>query len=128
MEWLAGGRVPSWASPYSAQATAALKAQFPTQWPTIRDYGFAHPEIVPYVNANPLGWGDFIAGYQMVEYVRSSASQVINTGLSASLFYLGGIKAKYRHVSYPGRYPVIAGVRQDYYLNFGGLHGNNYQG
>ena len=54
MEWLAGGRVPSWASPYSAQATAALKAQFPTQWPTIRDYGFAHPEIVPYVNANPL--------------------------------------------------------------------------
>ena len=51
MEWLAGGRG---VSPYSAQATAALKAQFPTQWPTIRDYGFAHPEIVPYVNANPL--------------------------------------------------------------------------
>ena len=42
------------ASPYSEAATAALKAQFPTQWPTIRDYGFSHPEIVPYVNANPL--------------------------------------------------------------------------
>ena len=54
MEWLAGGRYPDWATPYSGQATAALKAQFPTQWPTIRDYGFAHPEIVPYVNANPL--------------------------------------------------------------------------
>lgn len=54
MEWLAGGRMPSWASPYSAQATAALKAQFPTQWPTIRDYGFAHPEIVPIVNKAPL--------------------------------------------------------------------------
>ena len=51
MEWLAGGRRPRWASPYSAAATAALKAQFPTQWPTIRDYGFAHPEIVPYMNA-----------------------------------------------------------------------------
>lgn len=51
MEWLAGYREPSWASPYSAQATAALKAQFPTQWPTIRDYGFAHPEIVGYMNA-----------------------------------------------------------------------------
>ena len=51
MEWLAGGRMPSWASPYSAQATAALLAQFPTQWPTIRDYGFAHPEIVGYMNA-----------------------------------------------------------------------------
>ena len=51
MEWLAGGRVPSWASPYSAQATAALKAQFPTQWPTIRDYGWQHEEIVGYMNA-----------------------------------------------------------------------------
>ena len=51
MEWLAGYREPSWASPYSAQATAALKAQFPTQWPTIRDYGIAHPEIVAYMNA-----------------------------------------------------------------------------
>ena len=51
MEWLAGGRG---VSPYSDQATAALKAQFPTQWPTIRDYGFAHPEIVPYVNQDYL--------------------------------------------------------------------------
>ena len=51
MEWLAGYREPSWASPYSAAATAALKAQFPTQWQTIRDYGFAHPEIVGYMNA-----------------------------------------------------------------------------
>ena len=51
MEWLAGGRMPSWSSPYSAQATAALLAQFPTQWPTIRDYGWQHPEIVGYMNA-----------------------------------------------------------------------------
>ena len=50
MEWL-GSRGPSWSTPYSAQATAALKAQFPTQWPTIKDYGFAHPEIVGYMNA-----------------------------------------------------------------------------
>ena len=54
MEWLAGGRVPSWASPYSAQATAALKAQFPTQWPTILDYGFAHPALVPFINEDPM--------------------------------------------------------------------------
>lgn len=51
MEWLAGGRMPRWSSPYSDQATAALRAQFPTQWATIRDYGFAHPEIVGYMNA-----------------------------------------------------------------------------
>ena len=55
MEWLAGGRGPSWATPYSAQATAALKAAFTAaQWATIRDYGFAHPEIVPYVNEDPM--------------------------------------------------------------------------
>ena len=53
MEWL-GVRAPLWATPYSVQATAALLAQFPTQWPTIRDYGFAHPEIVPIVNKAPL--------------------------------------------------------------------------
>ena len=51
MEWL-GVRMPIWASPYSAQATAALKDAFTAaQWATIRDYGFAHPEIVGYMNA-----------------------------------------------------------------------------
>ena len=62
MEWLAGGREPLWSSPYSAQATAALKAQFPTQWPTIRDYGWEHPEIVPFVNQYPMA-----APYVMVD-------------------------------------------------------------
>ena len=54
MEWLAGGRSPLWASPYSAQATAALKAQFPTQWATIQAYGFAHPALVPFINEDPM--------------------------------------------------------------------------
>lgn len=62
MEWLAGGRLPRWASPYSAQATAALKAQFPTQWPTIRDYGFAHPALVPFINEDPMLVMSLIAG------------------------------------------------------------------
>ena len=70
MEWLAGNGLRE-RTPYSAQATAALKAQFPTQWPTIRDYGFAHPEIVPYVNQYPVGFGDIIANYQMCEYAES---------------------------------------------------------
>ena len=52
MEWLAGGRWPRWSSPYSAQATAALKDAFTAaQWQTIKAYGFAHPEIVGYMNA-----------------------------------------------------------------------------
>lgn len=58
MELLAGWRGPRWASPYSAQATAALLAQFPTRWPTIRDYGFAHPEIVGYMNAYAVTYPD----------------------------------------------------------------------
>ena len=87
MEWL-GVRYPSWATPYSAAATAALVAQFPTQWPTIRDYGFAHPEIVPWVNDNPLRWGyiianytanltTFLADYQRCEYIQSTGTQYI---------------------------------------------------
>ena len=71
MEWLAGVRVPSWASPYSAQATAALKAQFPTQWPTIRDYGFVHPEIVGYMNAAPLMVGQMFANSDLYAVVQA---------------------------------------------------------
>lgn len=37
-------------SPYSVEATVALLDAFRAQWPTIRDYGLRHPEIVPYVN------------------------------------------------------------------------------
>ena len=83
MEWLAGGRIPSWASPYSAQATAALKAQFPTQWPTIRDYGFAHPEIVGYMNA--YAPEDAKIAYSLVEgigtrWLMGDGNSWINTG------------------------------------------------
>lgn len=41
-------------SPYCWQATVALKAAFPTQWETIRDYGFAHPALVPFINEDPM--------------------------------------------------------------------------
>ena len=83
MEWLAGGRVPSWASPYSAQATAALKAQFPTQWPTIRDYGWEHPEIVGYMNA--YAPEDAKIAYSLVEGIGyrgmlATNGAYINTG------------------------------------------------
>ena len=50
--WVVGQRtVPS---PYNAAATAALMAAFPTQWPTIRDYGFAHEALVPFINEDPM--------------------------------------------------------------------------
>ena len=54
MEWL-GVRDPIWASPYSAQATAALKDAFTAaQWQTIKAYGFAHPALVPFINEDPM--------------------------------------------------------------------------
>ena len=91
--WVVGERtVPEKPSPYNAAATAALKDAFPTQWPTIRDYGYRHPEIVPYVNANPLRWaisilygGDHLqelfSTYQMCEYIEATGSQYINSGI-----------------------------------------------
>lgn len=84
MEWL-GVRDPSLATPYSAQATAALKAQFPTQWLTIRDYGFAHPALVEYVNAHPIGWGRFIAYYQECEYIQCTGTQWIQTQIAGGV-------------------------------------------
>ena len=42
-------------SPYSAAATRALKAAFSAaQWAIIRDYGFAHPALVPFINEDPM--------------------------------------------------------------------------
>ena len=79
--------MPSWASPYSAQATAALKAQFPTQWPTIRDYGFAHPEIVGYMNA--YAPEDAKIAYSLVEgigvrYIQGDGIGYIYTDIQAT--------------------------------------------
>ena len=56
-ELFGAARWPSWANPYlpySKAAGEALVAQFPTQWPTIRDYGFAHPALVPFINEDPM--------------------------------------------------------------------------
>lgn len=90
MEWLAGGRVPSWANPYlpySKAAGEALVAQFPTQWPTIRDYGFAHPEIVGYMNA--YAPEDAKIAYSLVEgigtrWIRTDDGAHIDTGFKAT--------------------------------------------
>ena len=54
-ELFGAAREPLWASPYSAAATRALKDAFTAaQWVTIRDYGFAHPALVPFINEDPM--------------------------------------------------------------------------
>ena len=70
--------------PYSAQATAALKAAFTAaQWQTIRDYGFAHPEIVGYMNA--YAPEDAKIAYSLVEgignrWIQGTTNTYIDTG------------------------------------------------
>ena len=81
MEWLAGGRMPSWASPYSAQATAALTAQFPTQWPTIRDYGFAHPALVPFINEDPMVICSILPELGKIRSVNGGGTGYFRTGV-----------------------------------------------
>ena len=84
MEWLAGGRMPSWASPYSAQATAALKAQFSAeQWATIRDYGFSHPALVPFINEDPMLVMSLIAGLGR-RIITTDKNAYIDTGVKAT--------------------------------------------
>lgn len=49
-----GGRCYYIASPYSPEATQALKAAFPQYFAEICDYGYAHPALVPFVNEDPM--------------------------------------------------------------------------
>lgn len=49
-----GGRCYYKDSPYSLAATQALKAAFPQYWTAIRDYGYAHPQLVPFINEDPM--------------------------------------------------------------------------
>ena len=49
-----GGRCYYKYSPYSLAATQALKAAFPQYWTAIRDYGYAHPALVPFINEDPM--------------------------------------------------------------------------
>ena len=51
-QWLEGRG--SWFSPYSAAATAALKRNFPSYWSDIMDYGFRNPNMVPWINEDPM--------------------------------------------------------------------------
>lgn len=49
-----GGRCYYIYSPYSLAATQALRAAFPAYWTAIRDYGYAHPQLVPFINEDPM--------------------------------------------------------------------------
>ena len=63
-----GGRCYYKDSPYSLAATQALKAAFPQYWTAIRDYGVAHPQLVPFINEDPMnavGIGQFFTNAEL---------------------------------------------------------------
>ena len=124
-ELFGAARSPLWASPYSAAATRALKAQFPTQWATIRDYGFSHPEIVGYMNA--YAPEDAKIAYSLVEgigtrWLYNNGAACIDTGIILTSFPYN-LKTKVRYKSLGGerdycgndggsrRYPIEMGVQ-----------------
>ena len=72
--WVVGQRTVPIASPYNAAATAALMAAFTAaQWQTIKAYGFAHPEIVGYMNA--YAPEDAKIAYSLVEGIGTRGIQ-----------------------------------------------------
>ena len=73
-------------SPYSAAATRALKAQFSAaQWATIRDYGFSHPALVPFINEDPMLVMSLIEGLGVRKLNSSDGAHInLNQVLSAT--------------------------------------------
>ena len=113
MEWLAGYREPSWASPYSAQATAALKDAFTAaQWATIRDYGFSHPEYIAAINfaapQDPEIMYSLIAELGKTRWIISSGTQYINTGILTG----AGIEVHWKMILNSLQTNSIVGARQ----------------
>ena len=82
MEWL-GSRVPSWVTPYSAQATAALKSEYPQYWNQISDFGFNNPTLVPILNIAVLEdvriMCSLIPEIGIRRYLSNTAGAYINT-------------------------------------------------
>lgn len=68
-------------SPYSADATQALKSAFPPQWITIRDYGFAHPDLVPFINEDPMLVMSLIDGLGTRWLVTADGGAYVNTNI-----------------------------------------------
>ena len=82
MEWLAGGRTPLWASPYSAQATAYFNQNYSEYFSEILDYGRRNPTFVPYIEEDY----DLICSLVNVGYVRKligNTNSYFDTGVDA---------------------------------------------
>lgn len=80
-----GGKCYYIISPYSKEATSALRAAFPAQLNVIKDYGYAHPEIVGYMNAyaveDPKIAYSLVPTLNVIRSIKSLGSAWFDTGL-----------------------------------------------
>lgn len=119
-----GGRCYYKDSPYSLAATQALNAAFPAYWTAIRDYGYAHPQLVPFINEDPM---------LIVSLVEVGKTRWLKKEVKANYFDLGvilhgestGVRVSYKLESTNlGQDVSIFGARSgygsnDYSINFG---------
>ena len=83
-------------SPYSAAATAALKEAFSAeQWATIRDYGFSHPALVPFINEDPMLVMSLIDGLG----TRLILTEAFNVAIDTEYYWKAGSSIKMDFVS-----------------------------
>ena len=94
--WVVGQRtVPEKPSPYNAAATAALMAAFPTQWPTIRDYGYTTPYLAA-INAfapeDPYIMYSLIPELGVIRWWKSNSNSYFKTNVLANNPTLGRMR------------------------------------
>ena len=105
-------------SPYSAAATAALKDAFSAaQWATIRDYGFAHPALVPFINEDPMLVCSLME-LGKIRYLKGDGASWIDMGIKLGTGTKTLIKFKYSK-NPVGNKSLVAGVgcQQVHYNN-----------
>ena len=116
-------------SPYSAEATAILKATFPNQWDAIRAYGDAHPEIVPYVNAYVAEDShivySLIPTLNVTRWLVGDGSAWINTNMKIYSDIGYELKADCTGTSYGARL-MGASNNSSYYAQVKWVSGNRY--
>lgn len=91
-----GGRCYYIASPYSLAATQALKAAFPQYWTAIRDYGYAHPQLVPFINEDPMLY--FAPRIALSEASGKTLEYVLENVKDISIAVYGGTSAVTSHM------------------------------
>ena len=103
-----GGRCYYHDGIYSLAATQALKAAFPQYWTAIRDYGYAHPQLVPFINEDPMLVCSLVEVGKTRWLVNDGVSY-INTGFIPNTN--SSVECEYQVITHGGGANAILGCR-----------------